>query len=64
MKKNIIGHMTVPKESATSRFRRLNILPRVICLLLALTIWLLIVNLNETKRDGQQDASTRTEQSA
>lgn len=64
MKKNMISRMTMPRESATSRFRRWNILPRVICLLLALAIWLLVVNLNETNRDGQSQDSVRTEQSA
>ena len=64
MKKNIVGHMMKPKESAGSFFRSLNILPRMICLLLALVIWLLIVNLNPNEQDRETDRSVRTEQSA
>lgn len=64
MKKNIVGHMMKPKESAGSLFRSLNILPRVICLLLALAIWLLIVNLNPSEKKGETDQSVRTEQNA
>ena len=64
MKKNIVGHMTKPKESAGSFLRSLNILPRVICLLLALAIWLLIVNINPSDKNGDTDQSVRTEQSA
>ena len=64
MKKNPVGHMMKPKETTGSFFRSLNILPRLICLLLALAIWLLIVNLNPNERDRETDQSVRTEQSA
>ena len=47
MKKNAIGHMTAPKESMGRRIRRWDILPRLICLLLAVMFWLLIVNARE-----------------
>ncbi len=64
MKKNIVGHMMKPKESAGSFFRSLNILPRLICLLLALAIWLLIVNLDPNEKKVGTDQSVHTEQSA
>lgn len=44
MKKNIVGHMMAPKETRASRFKRWDLLPRILCLLLALIVWLLIVN--------------------
>ncbi len=55
MKKNAIGHMTVPKESAASFLRRSHILPKLLCLLSAILIWLLIVNL--VPADKQNDES-------
>lgn len=64
MKKNIVGHMMKPKESAGSFLRSLNIIPRVVCLLLALAIWLLIVNLNPSEKNGETEQSVRTEQIA
>lgn len=64
MKKNIVGHMMKPKESAGSFFRSLNILPRLICLLLALAIWLLIVNQDPNEKKVGTDQSVHTEQSA
>ena len=45
MKKNAIGHVMMRKESAASFLRRSYILPKLLCLLSALVIWLLIVNL-------------------
>lgn len=47
-----------PEEGVVSRVRRWQILPRFWCLVLALLIWLLVVNLNsaETEKDsGQSD---------
>ena len=41
-KKNVIGHMTASKNSARSWFRKLNLLPRLLCLLLAAFIWLCV----------------------
>ena len=42
MKKNAIGHMDPKKESAVSWFQRWHILPKFLCLLLALLIWLIV----------------------
>ena len=64
MKKNIVGHMATPKESARSRFRQLNILPRIICLLLALVIWLIIVNLEARNEAHDQSEPVQTEERA
>ena len=44
MKKNDISHMTAPKGTKRSLFRRLDILPGFVCLILALLIWLTVVN--------------------
>lgn len=51
MKKNVIGNMTAPKGSKRSLFRRLNILPRILCLLLALLIWLAVINTLENREE-------------
>ena len=64
MKKNVVGHMATPKESALSRFRQLNILPRLLCLLLALVIWLIIVNLDTHEEGRDQTNTLQTEESA
>lgn len=54
MKKNAIGHMVAPKETAGSRIRRWNIIPRLLCLLLAVFLWLIIVNVKNS-RDVETD---------
>lgn len=46
-KKNVIGHMTVPKTPSNRWYRRFGLIPRLVCLLLAALIWLFIVNANE-----------------
>ncbi len=43
--KNALGHMSMKKESAENHVRRWRILPKLICLILAVVIWLLVVNL-------------------
>ena len=44
MKKRIVDHMMMPKPSKKARWKRLDLIPRLLCLLLALLIWLLVVN--------------------
>ena len=44
-KRNVVGHMMMPRESAGSWFRRWQILPRLLCLVLAIIVWLAVVNL-------------------
>ena len=51
MKKNAIGHMTAPKESVGRRIRRWDILPRLLCLLIAIVLWLVIVNVKNSRND-------------
>lgn len=41
-KKNVMGHMTLPKEKRVSWFRRSALIPRLLCLLLAVLIWLIV----------------------
>jgi hypothetical protein len=47
--------MTAPKESAKSKLKRLNILPRFLCLCLAVFLWLLIVNLEKQDNGNEQE---------
>lgn len=46
-KKNVIGHMVVPREHTAGWLRRTHLIPRLICLLLAVVIWLAVVNLTD-----------------
>lgn len=60
MKKNAIGHMMAPKETVKKRLRRWDILPRLFCLLLAMLLWLLIVNTQvSAKEAGAEDVEVR-----
>lgn len=52
MKKKIVGHMTASKERGVSRFRRLHLFSRLVCLLLALTIWLLLYHLSPNSTEN------------
>lgn len=56
-KKNVIGHMEASKAHSVGWFRRLGILPRLICLLLAILIWLVVVNVTA---DGASFESAET----
>lgn len=40
--KNVVGHMTTPKNFSKGWFRKLDLLPRLLCLLLAAVIWLCV----------------------
>ena len=42
MKKNALSHMQPPKETVGSWFKRHQIFSRMLCLLLALIIWLAV----------------------
>lgn len=55
-KKNIIGRMTAPKEGVGGWFRRTQIIPRLLCLLLAVLIWLTVGNLTRKTRNQEPDA--------
>ena len=60
MKKNAIGHMVAQKQPASEKLRGWNILPKFICLLLALTVWLAITNLVATG-EGELASESETE---
>ena len=66
MKKNVVGHMLASKEPVSAKMRRWSILPRLVCLLLALMIWLAVTNLRDSveKVDPSDPANEVTEQSA
>jgi hypothetical protein len=53
MKKNIIGHMTAPKETKRGFWRRLDLFPRLLCLILALLIWLFVANVYGDHQNAQ-----------
>ncbi|MBQ5833887.1 MAG: hypothetical protein IIW36_03655 [Clostridia bacterium] len=60
MKKNVVGHMMAPKETARNRFRRWGVLPRLFCLLLAMVLWLLIFNAKESHKELPPEDATAT----
>ena len=45
MKKNVVGHMMTPKVSKKTKFKSLGIFSRLLCLLIAIVVWLLVVNI-------------------
>ena len=55
MKKNVVGHMMAEKEPILAKFRRWNIIPKLLCLLLALLIWLLVFHF-EPRYDNMYSA--------
>ena len=61
MKKNAIARMMSPKETVGSRFRKLNILPRLICLLLSMVIWLAVTNLKTSEKDDNARSATASD---
>ena len=63
--KNTLGHYNKKKEAAENQVRRWRILPVFICLLLAIVIWLLVVNLTNSdykKSSFFRGSSANTEQ--
>jgi len=51
-KKNVIGHMVAQKETTANRFLRFHPFSKLMCLLIAVLIWLLMANLTES-RNGE-----------
>lgn len=51
MKKNIIGPMVPSSQATGRRLRRLGIFPKILCLLIALSIWLLVTNFYESEKE-------------
>lgn len=64
-KKNVIGHMTVSKKSAKGWFQKLDLVPRLLCLLLAAVIWLCVGALVESGKNeiGKNQIFSVTENS-
>ncbi len=62
MKKNAILDRIAPKASGKSLWKRLDVFPRLLCLLLALIVWLLVVNTQDfSDQKPLEDASGITE---
>lgn len=63
MKKNIVGHMMTPKVSKKTFWKRLDLIPRLLCLLLALLVWLLVANAKNVEKptDGNSDQAVAWE---
>lgn len=66
MKKNAVGRVLAHKEPVGRRISALHIPARLLCLLLAVVIWLAVVNLKEaTENDGKtSDNKAKTEETA
>lgn len=62
MKKNALARMSAPNETIVSRFRKFHILPKLLCLLLALIVWLAVVDLNAVRANDHETNTTTTEQ--
>lgn len=64
MKKNAVGRVLAHKEPVKRRIAALHIPARLLCLLLAVIIWLAIVNLNSASADDTKntDESRRAEE--
>ena len=56
MKKNIVGHMMAPKVSKKTLWKRLDLIPRLLCLLLALLVWLLVANAKNDEKPADNGA--------
>lgn len=63
MKKNVVGHMMATKESVSTKIHRWNIWARIVCLLLALVVWLLVANLNTAEAEEPTQPVLTSEQS-
>ncbi|MBE6590363.1 MAG: hypothetical protein E7643_09325 [Ruminococcaceae bacterium] len=62
MKKNAVGRVLMHKESGGKRVSSLHIPARLFCLLLALLIWLAIVNLNALSDEGEHPSEPEAAQ--
>lgn len=58
MKKKVAGHMSAPKETFATKLKHWKILPKIICFIMALFLWLLITNL-QASQGGGNDAPQR-----
>jgi type II secretory pathway component PulL len=63
MKRNIVRDLTAPKGTQKSWAKRWDIVPRVICLFLALLIWLAVKDASayaKAEAEGEQTAEVET----
>ena len=61
MKKNAIGHRVAAREDSAHKLSRWRILPKILCLLLALVVWLAITQLTDNgEAEEPQDSETVT----
>ena len=63
MKKNPVGHILYHKEPIKRRISAWHLLARFLCLLLALLLWLILVNADEIVKWGAALDGVITEQS-
>ncbi len=61
MKKNVVGRVLYQKEPARGRLASLHIPARVLCLLLALIIWLTVSALNASAAASAELPADNTE---
>ena len=64
--KKVVGRMLLKRESANEKVYRLDLLPRFLCLILAVILWLLIVNVWNINLDESsffRNRESKTEQS-
>lgn len=52
-KKDVIGHMTVSKEGQPHFLKRIQLLPLLVCLLIAVLIWLLVANIEQSGQEPE-----------
>ena len=46
-KKEIVVHMTAPKQGRVGFLKRIHLIPMLLCLLAAIIVWLFVVNLKD-----------------
>ena len=46
-KKEIVVHMTAPKQGRVGFLKRIHLIPMLLCLLAAIVVWLFVVNLKD-----------------
>ncbi len=64
MKKTVMGRVPVYKEPAADRFAALHIPARLLCLALAVVIWLAVTNLVSPKEPEKDTPQTEVTEAA
>ena len=60
MKKNAVGHVLAHKEPVSRRIAALHLPAWFLCLFLALVIWLIVANLNQNTKLGDNTPETES----